>query len=165
MDFNSTMSSYELVAAAAGLIMFLAMILAPAFIIRAILGGKAKASLHKPLRGGIVCVFFGSIAMYFAIMGWGHSRSYWPGWSVISYAVGMIVAIPFLGLIFRSPWKRTLRLAAIYIACQVLVLAVMALDLTPLFSMADGYMFFVGACLAVLPFTWIIRGGGPGQKA
>jgi hypothetical protein len=145
--------------------MFLVMILLPAFIIRAMLGGKRNMPLRKPLRAAIVSALVGGIAMYLAIMFLGHRRDYWPGWGLIFYAVGVVAAAPLSGLIFGFRWNQTYRLTAIYLVCQVLTLILIASAIIPWFALVDVPTYFYIACIVVLPLTWVHRRGRPGTTS
>jgi hypothetical protein len=163
MDWYTSPVLITLATVGSALFLFLVMIVTPAFIIRAILGGKAKMPLRKPLRAAIVCALAGGAAMILTILQWGHRRSYWPGWGVMAYAVGVIVAIPLLAAIFGLRLKPTYRLTAVCLICQILPLILMASSLIPMFSTTEGLTYFYCACLAVLAFTWIRRSDGPGK--
>jgi len=160
MDWDYSLWTNPLVSIGFTLVLFLVMILAPAFVIRANAGGKSNMPLRKPLRGALVCALAGGIAMYLTIMTWGDSRSYWVGWGLVGYAVGVLVATPLLALILGCPMAQTYKHTAVCLVGQVLPLIVIASSLFAelSFGMALQYLFLV--CIIVLPLTWVRRRGG-----
>jgi hypothetical protein len=157
MDWYTSPGLILLASAGSALLSFLVMILLPAFIIRASLGGKRNMPLRKPLRAAIVCVLVGGIAMFLAIMEFGHFEGYWLGWGLIFYAVGVVAATPFVALIFARRLKQALPYVAICLICQALTLILIVSSLFPMLSFSEGLQYFYLACIAALPLTWVHR--------